>query len=232
MNIKSHQKFEGVFYTGYGDQTRLYTKNRDIGRTIYGERTLMEEEEEYREWNPYRSKLAATILNNARNIYISNLTTILYLGASSGTTVSHISDLTAKTIYAVEFAPRSIRELIQNCANRDNVIPILADANNPEKYAKFIFEEIDIVYQDVAQPNLTDIAIMNCKKYLKDGGILILAVKAKSIDVTKSIHTIFNEETQKLENHGFEIIEKIPLTPYSKDHLMIIARFFHDSSLR
>lgn len=166
------------------------------------------------------------ILNNARNIYINYTSTVLYLGASSGTTVSHISDITTKTIYAVEFAPRSMRELIQNCNDRNNVIPILADANYPEQYAKFIFEEIDVVYVDIAQPNLTEIAILNCKKYLKDGGLLILAIKAKSIDVALPIQTIFNAEIQKIENKGFEILEKISLSPYSRDHLMIIARFY------
>ena len=230
MKIKSHQKFEGIFFTGYGDQYRLYTKNIDKGHIVYGERVLNEGNDEYREWNPYRSKLAAAIVNKARNIYINKDTAILYLGASSGTTVSHVSDLTKNTIYAVEFAPRSIRELIQNCVSRDNVVPILADANFPELYAKFIFEEIHVVYVDIAQPNLTDIAIVNCKKYLKDGGILIHAIKAKSIDVTRPIQQIFNDQIQKLEEEGFEIMEKINLAPYSRDHLMIIARFFQNNS--
>ena len=190
---------------------------------------MTEGEDEYREWNPYRSKLAATILNKARNTYVDKHSTILYLGASSGTTVSHVSDLTENTIYAVEFAPRSIRELIQNCTTRDNVIPILADANFPELYAKFIFEEINLIYVDIAQPNLTDIAILNCKKYLKEGGILLLAIKAKSIDVTRPIQNIFQEQLQKLEKDGFEILEKINISPYSRDHLMVIARFFRSS---
>ncbi len=226
MKVKPHQKFESIYFTGYGDRYRLYTKNADKGHIVYGERILNEGEDEYREWNPYRSKLAATILNKARNIYITKNTTILYLGASSGTTVSHVSDLTQNTIYGVEFAPRSIRELIQNCTTRNNVIPIMADANFPELYAKFIFEQIDVVYVDIAQPNLTDIAILNCKKFLKDGGILIHAIKAKSIDVAKSIQIIFNEQIQKLIDAGFEILEKINLSPYSRDHLMVIARYF------
>ncbi len=226
MKIRQHQKFEGIYFTGYGDQYRLYTKNADKGHLVYGERLITEGDTEYREWNPYRSKLAAVIMNNARNIYINQNTTILYLGASSGTTVSHVSDITTGTIYAIEFAPRSIRELIQNCTDRGNVIPILADANFPEIYAKFIFEQIDVVYVDIAQPNLTDIAIQNCKKFLTDGGILIHAIKAKSIDVAKSIQEIFEDQIQKLESTGFEILEKINLSPYSRDHLMIIARYF------
>lgn len=230
MKIKDHQKFNGVFNAGFGDQYRIYTKSRDKGHIVYGERVETEGEDEYREWNPFRSKLAATILNKARNIYIDDHTTVLYLGASSGTTVSHVSDITENTIYAVEFAPRSIRELIQNCTTRNNVIPILADANFPEIYAKFIFEEIDVVYVDIAQPNLTDIAILNCRKYLKDGGILILAIKAKCIDVAEPIQNIFQEQIQKLENDSFEILEKINLTPYSRDHLMVIARYFRSTS--
>ena len=104
MKIKPHQKFEGISFAGHGDQYRLYTKNRDKGHIVYGERLIIEGDTEFREWNPYRSKLAASIMNKARNIYIDKNSTVLYLGASSGTTVSHVSDLTNNTIYAIEFA--------------------------------------------------------------------------------------------------------------------------------
>lgn len=48
---------------------------------------------EYRVWNPFRSKLAAAILGGVDNIWIVPGAKVLYLGAASGTTVSHVSDL-------------------------------------------------------------------------------------------------------------------------------------------
>ena len=44
-------------------------------------------------WNPFRSKLAAGIVGGIENIYMQPGSKVLYLGAASGTTVSHVADL-------------------------------------------------------------------------------------------------------------------------------------------
>ena len=226
--IKKHPKFSGV-YLLKGLRQRIYTLNLDKDNSVYGETLVNQKDLQYREWNPYRSKLAALIMNNVRNIYLENDSKCLYLGASSGTTVSHISDIvTNGVIYAVEFAPRSLRELLQHCENRKNIIPILEDASKPENYAYLLNSLVDWVYCDVAQPNMTEIAIKNCKMFLKPGGILIIAIKARSINVSINPNEIFNQELKKLENNHFEILEKVDIKPYTQDHLMIIARFLED----
>ncbi|MHA1340121.1 MAG: fibrillarin-like rRNA/tRNA 2'-O-methyltransferase [Promethearchaeota archaeon] len=225
--IKPHIKFSGVYIENTGNKQKIYTKNLDKGKSIYGEKLISQKGNEYREWNPFRSKLAATILKDVRNIYFEKNSRCLYLGASSGTTVSHLSDILIEgIIYAVEFAPRSIRELIQNCENRKNVISILADANFPKYYSKFIFTPIDIIYEDVAQPNQVEIGITNCKYFLKDGGIFIIAIKARSIDVTISPSIIYENEINKLKKNNFDILETINIAPYSQDHLVVISRYF------
>ena len=48
---------------------------------------------EYRVWNPFRSKLAAAILGGIEKIHIKPGSKVLYLGAASGTTVSHVADI-------------------------------------------------------------------------------------------------------------------------------------------
>lgn len=48
---------------------------------------------EYRVWNPFRSKLGAAILGGVDQIHIKPGAKVLYLGAASGTTVSHVSDI-------------------------------------------------------------------------------------------------------------------------------------------
>ncbi len=102
--LNPHPKFEGVYLLLQADQQKLFTKNLDVGKAIYEEWLFFEKDDEYREWNPYRSKLGALIKKKVRNIYLSKNTRILYLGASSGTTVSHVSDIVSKGIvFAVEF---------------------------------------------------------------------------------------------------------------------------------
>jgi fibrillarin-like pre-rRNA processing protein len=223
--FRNHPKFDGVFLLDHGQQ--IYTKNLDKGNLVYGEKIILDNDIEYREWNPYRSKLGAIIVKKIRNIYFKDKSRCLYLGASSGTTVSHLSDMLINgIIYAIEFSPRSLRELIQNCETRANVIPIIGDANQPQEYAKFIFGSIDIIYQDVAQPNQSEIAINNAQKFLKNGGILIITIKARSINVAEKPENIFIKELEVLRKADFEILEKMDISPYTKDHLVVIARYF------
>ena len=52
---------------------------------------------------------------------------MLYLGAASGTTVSHVADIVGPEgmVYAVEFSHRSGRDLINVAKKRMNVVPII-----------------------------------------------------------------------------------------------------------
>ena len=68
------------------------------GESVYGEKKVSidgdgGEKIEYRVWNPFRSKLAAAILGGIDNIHMRPGSKVLYLGAASGTTVSHVSDI-------------------------------------------------------------------------------------------------------------------------------------------
>ena len=195
VTIRPHPKYKNVWISGIGNTLKLYTINLIPGMKVYGERLIDFKGIEYREWDPYRSKLAALILENPEVDILANLNSCLYLGASSGTTISHLSDLIPDgMIFGVEFAERSIRQLIQNMVKRQNVIPILGDANFPEEYANSIFKKVDLVYQDVAQPNQAEIAIKNCDYYLKNKGYLVLAIKSQSIDSVKKSEKVYSQE--------------------------------------
>ena len=202
---------------------KLYSKNLVPGNKVYGEKLITFQGEEYREWDPYRSKLAAMILENPLVNFLSSDLKCLYLGASSGTTISHLSDIVYDgIIYGVEFAERSMRQLIQNINKRKNIIPILGDANFPEKYANSIFTNIDLVYQDIAQPNQAQIAIANCSYYLKDKGTLILAIKSQSIDSVQKPEKIFVQEKKIIEKAGYEISESFNIHKYAANHIILI----------
>ncbi len=225
MKIRKHPQINNLFISGPIERPKLYTKNLVVGKRIYGERLFNDNGIEYREWNPYRSKLCSIILKNPSTKFLRNGQTYLYLGASSGTTVSHLSDLIPNgIIYAVEFAERSIRQLIQNTSERKNVIPILGDARHPVNYAKSIFNYIDIIYQDVAQPNQSEIAIRNCKYYLKEDGILLLAIKSQSIDSISKSENIYKQEKSKLKKAGLNILETVNIHKYASEHIFLIAR--------
>ncbi|MFX0008451.1 MAG: fibrillarin-like rRNA/tRNA 2'-O-methyltransferase [Promethearchaeota archaeon] len=225
IEIRNHPKFYNVYISGPQERLKLYTKNLDIGKRIYGEKLITYKNLEFREWDPYRSKLAALILENPITNFLSENLKCLYLGASSGTTISHLSDIiNFGIIYGVEFAERSIRQLIQNISDRANIIPILGDARFPENYAKNIFTPVDLIYQDVAQPRQAEIAIENCNYYLKDEGILIIAIKSQSIDSIQKSDITYSQEKKTLEKAGYEILESLNIQKYAANHIILIVK--------
>jgi fibrillarin-like pre-rRNA processing protein len=225
IELRNHPKFKGIYVTGPPDRFKLFSKNLVPKTNIYGERLVEFQGEEYREWDPFRSKLAALILRNPITNFLREDLKCLYLGASSGTTISHLSDIVEKgVIYGVEFAERSIRQLIQNTSNRTNIIPIIADARYPENYAKSIFTEVDFIYQDVAQPNQAEIAIANGNYYLNDRGIIVVAIKSQSIDSVVKSEIVYKEEKSKLEQAGYSIIESINIHKYASNHIILIVQ--------
>jgi fibrillarin-like rRNA methylase len=185
--------------------------------------SIMYEGNVYRPWSPATSKLASMIVKGMK-VPLNRYSMVLYLGAASGTTVTHVADIAADGIvYAVEFAPRPARDLLKAIENRINVVPIIADARRPELYPPYI-ERVDVVYQDVAQPGQADIAIANSNRYLKSGGTLIMAIKAKSISSTENVGDIFRRELKKLETE-FEILEKSSLEPFHHGHLAVTGKY-------
>jgi fibrillarin-like pre-rRNA processing protein len=236
VKVRPHPKFLAIYQVALEDGAqRLATKNLAPGRSVYGERLLRYEGIEYRVWDAFRSKLAAAILRNLKTIPIKPDHKVLYLGAASGTTASHVSDIVDKNghVYCVEFAPRAIRELINNvCAYRLNMSPILEDARVPEKYSMFIGGKVDDVYCDIAQPEQAKILADNADLFLRKSGWIMLAVKAQSIDVTKEPSEVYEDEIKVLKNRGFSIEEVVHLEPYDIAHAMIVAQMQNISSRR
>jgi fibrillarin-like pre-rRNA processing protein len=224
--VKPHGEMPGVYWIHLEDGALgLATLNLTPGRGVYGERLLRVEDREYRLWDPFRSKLAAAIIRGAKHRLTTPGGRVLYLGASTGTTASHVSDIVGPggSVYCVEFAPRAMRELVNNvCSHRLNMLPIMEDARLPERY-KLIVPAVDAIYCDVAQQEQAKILADNADLYLKPGGRAMLAVKARSIDATKALSEIFRLETEKLRARGFKIDQAIRLAPYDRAHTMLVA---------
>jgi len=230
VNVKArpHPEFEEIYQATLEDGAqRLATKNLAPGRNVYGERLIHHGGVEYRVWDAFRSKLAGAILKGLKTVPIKPTHKVLYLGAASGTTPSHVSDIVGEKghVYCVEFASRSIRDLVDNvCEYRFNMSPILEDARFPEKYRMFIQGKADDIYCDIAQPEQAKVLADNADVFLAKSGWVILAVKAQSIDVTRDPSDVYRSEMRVLEKRGFRIEEIVNLEPYDKAHAMIVAQ--------
>jgi len=226
VDVKPHRHFPAIYWATLEDGSRkLATKNLAPGKTVYGERLIRYKRAEYRLWDPFRSKLAAAVLKGLETVPIQPDHKVLYLGAASGTTASHISDIIGERgyVYCVEFAARAIRELVNNvCEFRFNMSPLLMDARFPERYSMLV-EEVDDIYCDIAQPEQAKVLADNADVFLKVRGWIMLAVKARSIDVTKEPSEVYQREIGILKTRGFQVREVIHLEPYDKAHVMIVA---------
>jgi fibrillarin-like pre-rRNA processing protein len=217
---------ENFFWVKSEGEQKLATENLVPGNQVYKEKLVTKKGIEYRLWDPFRSKLAASIKNGLEDFPFKENSSVLYLGVSTGTTASHISDIVGPKgiIFGVEHSSRVARDFLDRVAShRKNIIPIIQDARQPKDYFS-VYDKVDIVYSDIAQPDQTEIAISNCKSYLKNKGYLFLVIKTRSIDVTQSPKKIIENESRKLLTN-FEIIQRIDLYPYDKDHAMVIAKY-------
>lgn len=206
-------------------EERVATINLAPRVQVYGEKLIVDKGIEYRLWDPFRSKLSAAIIKGLKTLPLREGSKVLYLGTSTGTTASHVSDIIGEKgiIFCVEVSPRVARELMERCVkHRKNMIPIIEDARKHENYHS-IFGYVDLVYCDIAQPDQTEIAIANCRHFLKKNGHLLLTVKSRSIDVTKKPSEVFKKEEEKLGKAGFKVEQVIELEPFDKDHAFIHA---------
>lgn len=206
------------------------TLNLTPGESVYGEKRVAVEEngekKEYRVWNPFRSKLGAAIVSGVKNIWIRPGSKVLYLGAASGTTVSHVADIVGPTglVYAVEFSHRVGRELIGVAKKRTNIIPIIEDARKPQNY-RMLVGMIDTIFADVAQPDQARIVAINAHHFLKNGGHFVLSIKANCIDSTAPPEVVFAKEIEKLKQEKFRPAEQITLEPYERDHAVVVGTY-------
>ena len=201
---------EGVQRRDFGDGERLATE----GPPVYGEPTA----DGWRQWDPRRSKLGA-MLETDIDTGLAGGETVLYLGAAAGTTVSHVADFAGPT-YAVEFAARPARDLLTAAEPRPNLIPLLKDARKPDSYTHVV-EPVDVLIQDVATRGQAKVALAN-RRFLRDDGRLLLAIKARSEDVTADPDAVFDDVLEALTT-GYDVVETRSLERFHEDHLAVVA---------
>jgi fibrillarin-like pre-rRNA processing protein len=217
MEVK--EIFEGVFRIN----GRIATENLAKGSKVYDEDLVNSGGKEYRLWNPYRSKLAAAILKGMRHMYIKKGSNVLYLGAATGTTSSHVSDIVGidGAVYCVEFSERNMRQLLDVCKIRENMLPIFKNARDLEEYAEDV-GTVDILYQDLSARDQPELLLLN-GGLLKRGGYAYVAIKSQSISVSKSPRQVYREFFQKVSKN-FELVESMDLAPFDRMHMFAVFK--------
>lgn len=204
------------------DGRDFFTRSAGGGKDVYGE-VLRKTPDgtAWRRWDPQRSKVAAALHRGGLTEPWERLLgsgPLLYLGAASGTTVSHLADLLdPQAVFAVEFAERSFRELIENLKPWQNLYPLLEDASHPERYQAMVGTAGSIV-QDVAQPEQVAILTENAKRLLRRDSPLLLFLKARSVDSSAEPAAIFRAARREVEEAGFAVTDERALEPYDLDH--------------
>ncbi|MGA8604886.1 MAG: fibrillarin-like rRNA/tRNA 2'-O-methyltransferase [Thermoplasmata archaeon] len=212
--------WEGVFRDGRD----LYTVNRNPGTTVYGESLSTVDGTEYRAWDPFRSKLAALLLKGAPGDVLGGPRTVLYLGAAHGTTASHLSDLWPQaTIFAVEKSPTSFAPLLALARTRPGLIPILADAQLPERYQADV-GAVDLLYQDIAQRNQAGIYVENARACLSPGGRGVLMLKVRSVTQRRPTASVVREARSALVAAHLAVTYETALSPFSREHVALAVR--------
>lgn len=208
------QRVPGVYES---DDRRLLTRNLTPGFRVLDEDILRIDGEEYRSWNPQRSKLAAMLAKGARTMPIAPGARVLYLGAANGATPSYVSDIVGPDgwVYGVEFSVRAFRDLVQVCERRPNMVPILADATRPEAYRRLV-GPVDALFQDISQRNQGQIFVKNAAAYPAPYGILV--VKARSVDVATDPRVVYENVVREVEAAGHKLVERFELGPFERDH--------------
>lgn len=202
---------EGLQYREFDGEQRLATR----GEAVYGEPVA----DGWRAWDARRSKLAA-MYELGMDPGLATGDKVCYLGAANGTTASHVADV-ARVVYAVEFAPRPMRDLVDVAETRETLIPLLKDARNPAEYAHIVEDDLDVLVQDVATRGQARVACAN-RQFLADDGRLCAVIKARSEDATRDPEDVFEAARAELRE-SYDPLDTRRLDPFHADHLAVVA---------
>lgn len=196
------------------------------GQKVYGERLITEGKNVWREWNPFRSKLAAGLCSGLKELPIEEGNIVLYLGSAEGTTVSHVSDLVGEggLVVGVDVSPKAMVTFAGLVESRSNILPVLGDASMPEDYAKELGEfSADVIVQDVSQKNQAEIFVRNMEALGKKGTQGLLVIKSRSVDFSKPPEQVLAAELKIIKKH-YSVLQIVNLNLFEKGHFLIHCR--------
>jgi len=213
----------------------LWTRNAVRGVSVRGERRKTDSKIEWRAWAASKSKVAAALLrtsNNPSELLPETGSTCLYLGASYGSTVSHIHDHVCGSgnhhsgqVVAVEISPRAMRELSALATRRTGLVPVLGDARVPSQIAPFIRGKADWIHQDLSIADQAQTFVKMTQAFLRPGGTGLLSLKAASERASQGDDVSrFAKAEGILKESNLELIERIDLTGLEEQHVVFHVR--------
>ncbi len=207
-----------------GDEPRsLWTEALGDPPEVYRERILHSGERVLRRWDPSRSKFGAALTKGWAEPVPGDGERWLYLGASTGTTPSHLADLVgpAGRVYALERSVRPFARLHQLALRYPNLLPILADARRPMEYAGLV-PPVDGIYVDVAQPDQVAIGLDNARLFLGSAGAFVIALKTASMGREREPRQHLAAAVAEMD--AIELEPAVDLAPYHRRHFLLGGR--------
>jgi Fibrillarin len=87
-----------------------------------------------------------------------------------------------------------------------------------------LLSTVDVIFADVAQPDQDRILSLNAQYFLKDGGHVLISIKASCVDSTAPPEAVFASVVENLRKEQLKPIEQITLEPYERDHAMVAGK--------
>lgn len=232
--MAKHRRIRPVSETVLLEGRNVWTVNANPGVAVRGESLRKFRGVEHRRWDPNRSKLGAGLLrtrNDPTLLLPDAGSTVLYLGAGHGTTISHLHDhlCGAKNrfggrLVAVDLAPRCLRDLTYLAEHRPGLVPVLGDARKFDAWGVLIPSRIDWLFQDVAQAGQVEIFLSAVRRFLSQDGIGLLSLKAASERHNDGgDEDIFAAAIAQLSSE-VELLEHINLTGFEDQHALFVVR--------
>ena len=213
----------------------LWTRNAVRGVSVRGERRKTDSRIEWRSWDPTRSKVAAALLRTAKDsseILPETGATVLYLGASYGSTCSRIHDQVCGAgnhhggqVVAVEISPRAMRDLSELARLRPGLVPVLGDARQPSQVAPYVRDQVDWMHQDLSIADQAEIFVRMAGAFLRPDGTGLLSLKAASERSSDGDDdSRFAKAAKILRESDLEVIERINLKGFEEQHVVFLVR--------
>ncbi len=216
----------------------LWSRNAVKGKQLRDERIRRDGKIEWRSWNPRSSKLGAAIIRTSGNAEIlipKPGSSVLYIGAGHGTTISHLHDHLCGSgnhhggsIVAVDLSARCIRDLISLAENRPGLLPVLADARRLDDYSVFLPNRVPWILQDVSQAGQVELMLKVCDRFLASNGIALLSLKAASERWNDGGDAArFVDAESKISASKMKLVERIDLKGFEDQHIMYVLQQPH-----
>ena len=172
---------------------------------------------QYRNWNPFYSKLAAALFNGLEIFPFKSDSKIFYSGSSSTTTLNHLLDIIDSK--GIIYLQKNNATKIKNLKN----VVIVDQENNSTLSSNDLKEPFDVIYLDIITNENLQTQILNHEKTLKNSGFLIIILNK----IIKINEPSFRDQINNIiinSNSSLKLIQEINLSNFFKKSMMIIMQ--------